>query len=167
LIQDWTHDSAVLGSTLTLTSEKGAYLVAFLALWVRIVGGHFFGLLSYLIFRARSTTKPMDTMHHQHQAVLRNFGSDSRALFQFLIIGASWRNQARRPLLRSAFLALLVFVNVAAFGVAGVLSSRIANANGGVLLRNKLCGGFTLIADSGQEKAAPGIDIRLKAYIKD
>jgi hypothetical protein len=164
---DWTHDSAILGSRLTLTSQTGAYLVAFLALWVRIVGGHFFGLLSYLVFRARSTTKPMDTMHHQHQAVLRNSNSDSRALCQFLIIGASWRNRTRRPLLRSALLALLVFVNIAAFGVAGIFSSRIANANGGVLLRNTLCGGFTLVVDSGQEKPAPGIDNGVKAYIKN
>ena len=132
----------VRGATLTLTSSNGAYLVAFLALFVRISGGHFWELLCYTLFRLRSTANPKDGLHHQHQAILRNTSSDAGALSQILIVAYAWRNRARKPFARSATYAVLAALNIATFAIAGIFSSRVATANSDVLLKSSLCGGF-------------------------
>jgi hypothetical protein len=166
---DWSTDSAVTGTKLTLTSQSGAYFVAFLALFVRIAGGHIFGILSYLIFRWRSTLLPSDAIHFQLQAILRNANSDARAMFEFLMVGLSWRNRCSKPLLRPLSLALFALINIAAFAAAGIFSSRVASSNGDVLLRKSLCGGFQIDDTSNIGVAAPS-EAAYKdytAYLKD
>jgi len=70
----WTNNqhNAVKGATLTLTSTNASYLVAFLALFLGVVAGQFWAILSYVAFQAQSTLAPRNGQHHQQQAILRN-----------------------------------------------------------------------------------------------
>ncbi len=60
-------DGPVLGSTLTLTSRNGAFLVAFLALFVNFVGGQFWTILKFLVHQLRAKRRSEDALHHQQQ----------------------------------------------------------------------------------------------------
>lgn len=136
---NWT-DGRLAGATLTLSSRNGAYLVAFLALFVRIAGGHFWNIFCYLVFQFRSSTSPSDGMYHQQQAILRNNSSESGALWQFLKVGWFWRRRASRPWCRSTFLILSAVLHMMAFGVAGIFSSKVTTIRSDVLLRGNHCG---------------------------
>jgi hypothetical protein len=64
--------NSVEGATLTLTATNASYLVAFLALFLGIVAGHFWAIMSYAVFHIRSTLASRNGQHHQQQAILRN-----------------------------------------------------------------------------------------------
>jgi hypothetical protein len=138
----WTNHAygSIEGLTLTISTRSGALLIAFLALFVRLVGSHFWGLLCYALFHLRATTQPRDGLHHQHQAVLCNGKSDSLAFTQFIGTALAWRSRRGRPLVRSTAFALVALVNIVAFAVAGLFSSRVARSTSEVLLKPKLCG---------------------------
>ena len=48
----------ILGATLTISARDGAILVAFLALFVRFVGGHFWSILCFVLHQSRSSKEP-------------------------------------------------------------------------------------------------------------
>ena len=141
----WTNytNGTVRGATLTLSFQGGAFLVAFLALFVRIAGSHFWKLTcrTFFYFNARkASSKPQDGLHHQHQAILRNNSSATHALWLFLRTGWAWRRRASGPFRRSVALATAAIVNVVAFAVAAVFSSRMTSTGSEVLLRSSSCG---------------------------
>ena len=79
---NWT-DGRVVGATLTL--RNGAYLVAFLALFVRIVGGHFWRLLCYIIFHYLAhQLDDGEPSLKQQKAVLRNTYSPMTSSMRFM-----------------------------------------------------------------------------------
>lgn len=144
---NWTS-GRVAGSTLTLTSRDGAYLVAFLALFVRVAGNGFWGILRYAIFRSRSRPIARDELSHQQQAILRNVTSDVNALCTFVKAGLSGRKkETKYPLRRSTWMVALAFANIAAFTIAGIFSSKVTAAKSEVLLRPVLCGNWVMPAN--------------------
>src|ERR1041384_6262129 len=72
------------GATLTLQTRDSSYLVAFLALFVSLAGGHFWSIICYAVFQTRSTIQPRSGQHHQQQAILRNYHSAPAALWRLL-----------------------------------------------------------------------------------
>ena len=89
----WTNweQGRVVGSTLTL--RNGAYLVAFLALFVRIVGSHFWRLLCYAIFHYMpSRMDELDRSTTQQKAILRNSYSPLNSVIKFV---GTWVPSAR------------------------------------------------------------------------
>ena len=148
----WTNytDGSILGATLTLTSRSGAFLVAFLAIYVRVAGGHFWDLFCRVAFHLNATDKPKDGLHHQHQAILRNNNSEPLALWQFLRTGWEWRgNGTKRPISRSSGFAIAAIVNFALFTTAGIFSSRVTSTRSEVLLRSSTCGLVDTQSDAG------------------
>ncbi|TKA77902.1 hypothetical protein B0A55_03344 [Friedmanniomyces simplex] len=129
-----------LGSTLTLSSRGGLYLVAFLALFVRWSGTHLWGILCFAAFRARAKATSRDGLFYDQQAMLRNSGSDSGALWQIAKMGAQWRKTSRHAVPRSLYLALFAGLHLAAFAVAGIFSAKITGTNSEILLRSDQCG---------------------------
>ncbi|KAF2733987.1 hypothetical protein EJ04DRAFT_577289 [Polyplosphaeria fusca] len=129
------------GATLTLTTTNSAYLVAFLALFVGLVAGHFWAIICYTIFQIRSTVAPRSGMHHQQQVVLRNYHVPGSASWQLLKSMYFWRRvkgfRATLPALPTVLLALS---NLALFGAAGIFSSRVTNKNSEVLVKGTSCG---------------------------
>ena len=132
---NWT-EGRIAGSTLTVSTQNGAYLVAFLALFVRVAGNHFWRILCYSAFQFRSTTEPQDGLHHQLQAILRNNVSDFVALIDFAKTGRAWglRPKAKNALFRAGIFGLLAFLHIGAFAVAGIFSSRVTQTSSDVLL---------------------------------
>ncbi|KAJ9628419.1 hypothetical protein H2204_009256 [Knufia peltigerae] len=136
---DWTHGRAQ-GLTLTVTTSQGAYLIAFLAIFVRLAGSHLWDLLCYAWFHARQTTGPRDGLYHQQQALLRNNLSDNRAIWQFSAAGYAWRNKVPGSIRRTIpflFTALIYFLS---FSAAGIFSSNVASVQSTVLISGPVCG---------------------------
>lgn len=130
----------VSGLTLTVTNTQGAYLIATLAIFVRIAAGHFWDILCWFWFHSRQTDEERDGLHHQHQALLRNNLTDSRAVWQFFLTAWAWRKRTRRPILRSLPIILAALIHFVAFAAAGVFSSRVASAQSNVLISGPTCG---------------------------
>ena len=133
-------DGSVVGSTVTITSQNGAYLIAFLALFVRVAGQHLWDILCYIFFQSRATTKPRDGLHHEQQAILRNTLTDTSAAWQFLRLGWYWRGRANKIARRTIPLVVFSMLHIIAFAVAGIFVSRLVNSHSQVLLRGPTCG---------------------------
>ena len=138
----WTNWSQgrIAGTTLTLPSQHGAYLVAFLALFVRFAGSHFWGLCCYACFQMRSSQVPRDGIYHQQQAILRNSASALRSLVDWAKMTLAWRKQGQRPALRSAGFMIWAVIHVSIFAVAGIFSSKVTRTGSEVLMRGDICG---------------------------
>ncbi len=136
---NWTT-GPILGATWTTSPQNGAYLVAFLALFVRVAGQHFWDIFCYTLFQLRSTARDEDGLFHQQQAVLRNTATDTSAVWQFLTLGWYWQRRARRAWGRTLPLVVGGLLNILAFGAAGVFVSRVTNNGNEVLLREIACG---------------------------
>lgn len=148
---NWTH-GAVYGLTLTLNNRTGPIFVAFLAMYVQVVGSHFWQLLAFIIFRVRFKN-PTDGLHLQHEAILRNAGSGVNALMQIFRTGWAWRGRTRNPLLRSSSYGLPALFSVLAFATAGFFSSWVTKTTSEVLVAaSSQCGAFTLNNNYGFEK---------------
>ncbi|KAK0884416.1 hypothetical protein LTR87_001758 [Friedmanniomyces endolithicus] len=128
------------GSTLTLSSRGGLYLVAFLALFVRLTGNQLWGILCFAAFRIRAKSASRDGLFYDQQAMLRNSGSDSGALWEIAKMGSHWRKTSRHAVLRSLVLSLFASLHLAAFVAAGIFSAKIAGTNTEILLRSDQCG---------------------------
>jgi len=113
--------------------------VAFLALFVRFAGSHFWGILRYLLFQHRSRAGLRDVYDRQQQVVLRNDTTDIDALWDLLKIAWAWRKRTRRPFVRALSLCLWATLHIAAFTAAGILSSQVCSSGTEVLLRNSNC----------------------------
>lgn len=145
----WTNwaEGQILGTTLTLSARNGAYLIALLALFVRVTGGYMWRIISFALFR-NSPTSAGNGLFHQQQAVLRNSTSDSPALFQFLQSAWYWRRKAKSPVSRSIRLALIAVIHVTIFAVAGAFSSRVAVTDSQVLLVSPNCGLWSFLSQN-------------------
>ncbi|KAI9812584.1 MAG: hypothetical protein M1827_004573 [Pycnora praestabilis] len=136
---NWTNGQT-LGATLTLNARDAAFLIAALALFVRMVGSRLWSILKFVVHQSRSSRHPRDGLHHQQQAVLRNTSSSISTIWQLLKTCFFWRSHARKPFLRSLPLILPALLHLIAFVVAGIFSSRVATTTGEVLIRGGQCG---------------------------
>lgn len=141
---NWDH-GLVRGSTITLNSRDGGLLTSFLGVFVTVVGGQLWKIVSFTLHQLRSSRGPQDGLHHQHQNILRNTTSPGGAAWQFLQLTFYWWNRAKRPVLRSFPWAILGLAYLAVFGVAGVFSSEVTKAAGDDrLIRSNNCGYWRL-----------------------
>lgn len=136
---NWTGGK-ILGSTLTLSAGNGRYLVALLALFVRVAGANCWGIICYVVFRLRSKATGHDGLFYQHQTILRNVSSDSSAIWQLLQSGYHWRGRTPKPALRSLQFVALATFHLALFALAGTFSSHVTSAGSEVLLAPEGCG---------------------------
>ena len=127
----------ILGATLTLTYRDGAFMVAFLALFVRMAGSHLCGIFCYITHQWRSNRRSYDVLHHQQQAKLRKSSSVSNALWLWLKIGWSWRSNTRYSFWRSLILISAAIVHIATFGITGVFSSHVKKTSTNALVTER------------------------------
>ena len=139
---DWTHGRSK-GLTLTVPVSHAALLIAFLAIFVKIAGGHLWDVFCYILFHVRSATDARDGFHHQQQALLRNNLSDNRAIWQFSSVAWEWRGKTKRPLFRSLPLILSAAFHFIAFTAAGIFSSKVTSVGSTVLIRGSTCGNWS------------------------
>lgn len=133
---DWDR-GLIHGSTLTTTSESGFYLVAFLTLFVRVVGAHFWSILCYIIHQWRCGKVDRDALHYQSQVLLRNSQSTSSYFWSLIRISWAWKGKTRNPLRRTLPLLLIAIIQMVAFALAAFFSSRIASNDRPVLVSNE------------------------------
>jgi hypothetical protein len=139
---DWDR-GLIRGATLTTSSQSGFYLVAFLTLFVRTVGGHFWSILCYVVHQLRCGNADRDALHYQSQALLRNSQSASAYLWSVMKLSWGWKGKARHAFGRTLALVLIATTQIVAFALAAFFSSRIASSDRPVLLSNKdSCGYF-------------------------
>ncbi|KAH0558778.1 hypothetical protein GP486_004582 [Trichoglossum hirsutum] len=140
----WTNYSKgrILGATITLPSREADVLIAFLALFVGWVGSHLWGILCFVIHQVRCSSKDCDGLHYQQQAVLRNGVTDTNSLLQWVRLSLYWRTRTQRAFKRCLALIIVALCHIAAFGTAGIFSSRVVKAGDEVLIRGD-CGWLT------------------------
>ena len=136
---NWT-DGRVKGATVTMSPRDGTYLIAFLALFVRVAGNAFWDILSCVVFLFRSRTTAEDALFHQQQLLLRCGTSDVGVAWHFWSLGWRWRRHVTQPWLRTLPILLTAVAHIVLFGVAGVFVSRVAETRAEVLLVPSTCG---------------------------
>lgn len=140
---NWTK-GPIYGGTITLTLRDASILVSFFALFVRLVGSHLWSIFCYLLHQWRSKQGNRDAFHHQHQALLRNSSSAATTVWLWLKVGWAWRSETFHPMLHSLAFVAMGILYIAAFGIAGLFSSRIVITNRSVLVRSDVCGAWPL-----------------------
>lgn len=130
---NWAHGS-VLGLTLTTTHRGGSFLVAFVSLFVAIVGTSFWRIGCFVIHHLYSTDRSRGGLYHQRQAVLRNAANGATGLWSFLWILLAWRKIAQRPYRQMLPPFTFAWVTLAVFAVASTFSSRISSITGNEVL---------------------------------
>ncbi|KAI1762725.1 hypothetical protein GGR53DRAFT_532247 [Hypoxylon sp. FL1150] len=132
----WTNKSRgpVLGATLTVSKQDANLLISFMAFFIGYVGTRFWRVICIVLHRLYSTSKPMDAVYHQRQAILRNASSASSALSLFLRASLAWRRAKARCFVRILPGLVSAVCCLCAFVVAGGFSGRILTAIGDEVL---------------------------------
>jgi hypothetical protein len=138
---NWSY-GAVTGATLTLSSQHGSFLIAFLALFVRLAGQNLWAIFCYCAFQTRSTQQPTDALYHQLQALLRNSTGDTAALWDLLKLLWRWRTKTESAFRRIIFLAASALFHLATFSAAGIFSSKVSIVDPEVLIKSDECGNW-------------------------
>lgn len=137
---NWSH-GLILGSTVTLSARDGGLLTSFLGVFVTVVGGALWRILSFIFHQRRASRGPQDGLHHQHQNIFRNTTSPGGAAWQFVLLTVYWWKYTKNPVWRSMPWALLRTLYFVAFGLAGVFSSEVTKSAGNDrLIRSPTCG---------------------------
>jgi len=111
----------VQGATLTLDRQRGALLIAFVALFVAASGRGFWKLVRFLLHFFHSTQQQHDGIYHQTQAILRNDGLALDAAQELLWATRVWRGRAKRSAQRLTPIAVVATVISLGFMAAGTV----------------------------------------------
>lgn len=141
---DWSK-GAILGSTVTVTAQNGAFLVAFLALFVQLAGSHLWDLVNGISHRCYVTSKPRDPIYWQQQVILRNSLTPAMTFWDLMKVSWAWRSRPGRVSLRTLPVALVALLYVIGFSLAGIFASQmVTTANIAALVSSKYCGFWQL-----------------------
>jgi len=141
----WTNWSRgpVYGATITLTQGNGNILTAILAVYVTMVGHGFWRILRFALHQCRAMhAKDLnDGLHIQTQAILRNTGTATDAIWELGRLGFYWKNRNPSPMLRGFAVAAPAILIVAGFGVATIFSTQVTKSvPSTVLIQGEKCG---------------------------
>ncbi|KAF1942114.1 hypothetical protein EJ02DRAFT_466095 [Clathrospora elynae] len=143
---NWSHGK-IQGATVTLTRQHGGFLIAFLAIFIGMVGKSFWRLGCFALHRYFSSAEAQDGLYHQRQIILRNSDTAQDGAWRLLTSMFAWRSgrRARKPILRLLPIILAAFTVSAAFGVASIFSSNVTSETlNRVLLKGTRCGSYSL-----------------------
>ena len=153
---DHTGDNVVLGTKLTLDSDKSPLLLTGLTLLVTLAGGAAWGIVAFASHQIRASETPTDALNLQEQVILRNSSSALSDVWALLMMAFAWKKQGenvRRSFWRPFRLLLIPLLTWALFAVAGLFVLRvtipISNANR-ALLSSGTCG-FTAFPKNGTQ----------------
>lgn len=178
---NWSHGK-IQGATVTLTRQNGGFLIAFLAIFIGMVGKSFWRLGCFALHRYFSSAAAQDGLHHQRQAILRNSDTAQDGAWRMLMSMMAWRKgrRARRPILRLLPIIAAAFTISAAFGVASIFSSNVTSETlNQVLLKGTRCGSYsnkkansvykqlTLLLPLQAEKATKFLNYGMQCYTNE
>lgn len=139
----WTNWSkgSIFGRTLTLQRRDGDLLIAFVALFVTIVGTSFWRLACFALHSLFSSEASRDGIYHQRQAILRNSANGASGLWHLLRALNAWRKRGVKPYQRILPVITFAALCLAIFAAASGLSSRVSTGMGNeVLISSPLIG---------------------------
>jgi hypothetical protein len=130
----------MFGATITITSQYGNLLVAFLALYVGWTGSNLWGIICFGLHQLRSTDYH-DGLHYQQQAVFRNTLPAHTVLWRLTRLGWTWRHNTKGAIRRTLQLLPIILAHMIAFISAAALSARVASAGANeALIKSNVCG---------------------------
>lgn len=142
---NWSLGGRVTGLTVTLSHRDGAFLTAFLALFVTFAGSKLWRITCFTLHQFLLSEKRQDGLYHQRQAILRNTVDEKTGLISFLRLVWAWRHKASRPFYRLLPVIALSFLTTAAFALASIFSSKInSSMSNEVLISSPNCGVYGL-----------------------
>lgn len=136
---DWSH-GRVAGAIITLSHRNGAFLTAFLAIFVTTAGTSFWRIACFALHQFFSTRTAQDGLYHQRQAILRNAANESIGLRSLIRLLWAWRQRAHGPVKRVLPLLLLTLLTMVTFAGAGILSAKVGQMGNEVLISSPSCG---------------------------
>jgi hypothetical protein len=130
-----TGHGRYLGSTLTVPSAAGGYLIAFLALFITFSLGQLWGTICYGCHFLLSSFATRDEFYYKHQALLRSgLPALDFARSMFGVLGP-WRGgHASRPRHKTGVLMMIFAVVFKACTVAAGLFGSLVAVTGGIAL---------------------------------
>ncbi|TQV90938.1 hypothetical protein IF1G_10459 [Cordyceps javanica] len=160
LKRPWTNwnDNLWAGSRLTMGKETADLVNIFLGIFIFFVEAAFWGYISLALFLLNHQRPERDGLHHQLQAVFRNFGSSLGTfitLAKFLLIWG-WRICWRR----TSFQALTAAICFAFFavGMPFIIAKAMLDSQGvEVLIRNLANCGFWAAAFTNSSTTAAAL----------
>lgn len=114
--------------------------MAVLALFVRLVGSHFWCINCFILHQIRYTPHERDGFHYQYQAILANKLTDLSTFWKLLKVALAWRSNIENVKRRALPLLFLTVFHMTAFYAAGIFSSRVSRSAGEVLVKSDVCG---------------------------
>jgi hypothetical protein len=139
----WRNYSKPISSDLTLTLENthAQILISFLALFIRFMGTHSWGIVRYSLHQLGAQKAVRDGMYQQQQILLRNEGSDMFFIWLASRIMWLWRGRNNVRLGRSLGLILIGVSHFVLITAAALLSSKLADTGDAeVLIWSHNCG---------------------------
>jgi hypothetical protein len=109
----------IKGSTLTLDRRSGAFLIAFLALFVGTTGRSFWRIVRFVLHISFSAETNLDGLYYQRQAILRNGQLAADAALDLVLARFAWRKKAKHVDHRFLPVALMAAVVAATFAISG------------------------------------------------
>ncbi|KAH6679979.1 hypothetical protein F5X68DRAFT_244953 [Plectosphaerella plurivora] len=145
-------NSGPFSLTLTVTQPVGAFLTAFLALFVSVAMTNLWSIACLFIHLFRSTTAPRSVLHHQQQALLSNTHSPGSTIATLLKLGKTWRGVPVKGTISSSLVLLTTATTyLAILSAAGLFSSRVQRGNEEVLVIGRTCGWLGRLANRQTE----------------
>lgn len=156
-VQALTRSDADWGtrSTLTLPTNWGLILIAFLALFIRLAGSYLWSIICFVIHQAKASPHNQDDTYHQIQLALRNTDTEASLGWKLFSVGAVHRGSRLDAFNRTYWLIALALIHAAGIGVLGGLSSRFIAGSEAVLTVKGTCGWMAEVADPMKELQDP------------
>ncbi|OAG12918.1 uncharacterized protein CC84DRAFT_1227646 [Paraphaeosphaeria sporulosa] len=139
-------------STLTLPTQWGIILTAFLALFIRLAGSYLWGIICFAIHQSNASSEPQDDTYHQIQVALRNTDTEASLGWKLFRVGAVHQGSRINAFGRTSWLILLAMVHAAGIGALGGLSSRFIAGSDAVLAVKGTCGWMEEVAQNQSER---------------
>ncbi|KAL1607685.1 hypothetical protein SLS60_002620 [Paraconiothyrium brasiliense] len=133
-------------STLTLPTQWGLILIAFLALFIRLAGSYLWSIICFIIHQSKASEADQDDTYHQIQLALRNTDTEASLGWKLFRVGAVHQGSRVNAFGRTYWLILLAMVHGAGIGALGGLSSRFIAGSDAVLAVKGTCGWMDEVA---------------------
>ncbi|KAL9105978.1 MAG: hypothetical protein Q9227_008933 [Pyrenula ochraceoflavens] len=138
---NWSLGGRATGSVITLTHRNGAFLTAFLAVFVTFAGSRLWRILCFVLHQFLLSKSAQDGLYHQRQAILRNAMDEKSGFFSLGRVLWAWHVTAHRPYYRMIPIISFALLASIVFALGGLFSSRISSSMGNeVLLASPNCG---------------------------
>jgi hypothetical protein len=138
--------------TLTLPTQWGIILTAFLALFIRLAGSYLWGIICFVIHQSKASSENQDDTYHHIQVALRNTDTEASLGWKLFRVGAVHQGSRINAFGRTSWLIVLAMTHAAGIGVLGGLSSRFIAGSDAVLAVKGTCGWMDEIAKNPSEQ---------------